>query len=161
MPKLPPLAPDDGAVAGFSIEFGINFDELSPGQVILDSRNQTGRGVVVRIVDNAEMRLEMNDGHAICAWDCSTDMIKPHAWHHVVIIIDGGPKIICFVIDGILWDGGANRQFGWSRFSNALDSVNGSGDLRIGPTLKGRLRSVRLYDRYLRTSEAIANFHAS
>ncbi len=161
MPKLPPLAPDDGAVAGFTIEFGINFDELSGGQVVLDSRDQNGRGVCVRTVDNAELRVEMNDGHAICAWDCSTDMIKPDAWHHVVIIVDGGPKIISFVIDGILWDGGPNRQYGWSRFSNALDSVNGSGDLRIGPTLKGRLRSIRLYDRYLRTSEAIANFHAS
>ena len=38
--------------------------------------------------------------------------------------------------------------------------VRGSGMLRLAPSLKGGLERVRLYGRYLRTSEAIANFHA-
>ena len=160
MPRLPLLASSTGEKCGFPIDFAINFYELSPGQIILDSRNEAGCGVVVKTGENAGIRLEMNDGQAICAWDCATDTMKPGAWHHVVIIVDGAAKIISFVIDGSLWDGGNTRQYGWSRFSNALDDVNGSKILQIGPSLRGRLKSIRLYNRYLRTSEAIANFHA-
>ena len=161
MPKLRPFAPFEGSMGGFSIELWISFDERSADQVILDSRDAAGRGIVVRSVENGDIRIEMNDGHAICAWDCSSDVMKPPVEHHVVIIVDGAAKIISFVVDGVLWDGGSVRPFGWSRFSSALDDVNGSNVLRVGPALTGRLRLVRLYDRALRTSEAIANFHAS
>ena len=78
----------------------------------------------------------------------------------MVIIVDGGPNIITFVVDGVLCDGGSSRDFGWSRFSKEMDDVNGSRELKIAPSLKGRLKLVRLYDRYLRTSEAIGNFQA-
>jgi len=30
----------------------------------------------------------------------------------------------------------------------------------VAPALAGHLKRLRVYDRYLRTSEAIANFHA-
>ena len=64
------------------------------------------------------------------------------------------------MVDGVLCDGGTSRQYGWGRFSKELGDVSGSGKLQIAPSLKGQLKSVRLYDRYLRTSEAVGNFRA-
>jgi len=55
-----------------------------------------------------------------------------------------------------LCDGGSHRQFGWGRFSTHLYHVNGSGTLQIGLDVKG----VRIYNRYLLSSEAVGNFRA-
>ncbi len=140
MPRLPLLAPSTGAPAGFTVEFTVSFRDLSPEQTILDSRSNTGRGLVVKTADHTGIRVELNDGQAICAWECTSDMTKPEAWHHFVIIVDGAAKILSFVIDGDLWDGGPAQQFGWSRFSNALDDLNGGGTLQIGPSLRGKLK---------------------
>jgi hypothetical protein len=80
--------------------------------------------------------------------------------HHVAVTVDGGPRIITFVVDGALCDGGQHRQFGWGRFSPHLRGVSGAGTLRIAPSLDGELERVRVYGRALRTSEAIGNYRA-
>jgi len=64
-------------------------------------------------------------------------------------------SLISFVVDGRLCDGGDARQQGWTRYQGDLGGVAGSGALRVGPPVK----SLRVYGRYLRTSEAVANYH--
>src|SRR5437763_976122 len=77
--------------------------------------------------------------------------------HHVVATVDGGPKIITFVIDGKLCDGGEARQFGWGRFNPNFRSAAGD-KLRTGPGMEGQVTGVRLYGRALRISEAVRAF---
>jgi hypothetical protein len=77
------------------------------------------------------VKLTMNDGREESSWDCDVDAVDTGRAHHVAIVVDGGPKIITFIIDGIVNDGGAHRQFGWGRFSPTLRSANGSDTLRI------------------------------
>lgn len=156
MPHLPSLA--NGG--GFSLDFWITMDELTPGQVVLDSRDLSDKGLVVLTTERGTLRVEMNDGENRGLWECDRDILKPHTPHHVAIIVDGGPKIISFVVDGVLCDGGPTGIYGWGRFSPELSNVSGSDTLRPSPTMEGRLERLRIYDRYLRTSEAVANFHA-
>ena len=156
MPKLPNLS--NGG--GFSIDFWLKLDQTLAGQVILDSRNDEGKGIVILTSKNGTIRIDLNDGKNTGGWECDAGLIKTDRWHHIVIIVDGGPKIISFVVDGVLCDGRASRDFGWGRFNKDMVDVNGSGELRIAPSLKGRLKLLRVYDRYLRTSEAIGNFQA-
>jgi hypothetical protein len=80
--------------------------------------------------------------------------------HHLVVTVDGGSKIISYIIDGALCDGEDSRQFGWGRFSPHLRDVNGAPELRIDPSRQGAVRALRIHDRYLRTSEAVANYRA-
>lgn len=94
------------------------------------------------------------------SWGCDPDMLEAGKLHHVAVIVDGGPKIIMFVVDGKLCDGGEYRQFGWGRFSPNLRHANGAKILQIGPSLKGAIKSLRIYNRYLRISEAIGNYRA-
>jgi hypothetical protein len=63
-------------------------------------------------------------------------------------------------VDGVLNDGGAVREFGWGRFAAELRDVNGAEKARLGSVLYGQLGSLRIYDRYLRTSEAVGNWRA-
>jgi len=46
------------------------------------------------------------------------------------------------------------------RFGQDMNDVNGSKSLKIAPSLDGEISSLRYYNRYLRTSEAISNFQA-
>lgn len=83
-----------------------------------------------------------------------------HTIHHkcddLRSTVDGGPKIITFVVDGVLCEGGEERQFGWGRFSPHLRAPNGAEQMRLAPGVS----SLRIYRRALRTSEAVGNFRA-
>ena len=74
------------------------------------------------------------------------------------VIVDGGPKIIMFVVDGILNDGGEQRQFGWGRFNPYLQEVNGIRYWTLGKNLNGEIRQMSVYKRALSVSEAIGNY---
>ena len=155
MPKLPSL--QDG---GFSLDLWVTLDDMSGGQVILDSRDGNGRGVVLSTTPKETVRIDLNDGAQTGSWDCDEGMLECCKLHHVVIIVDGGPRIITFVVDGVVCDGGKYRQYGWGRFDGALGDVNGSERVKIAPALKGKVKSLRIYDRYLRNSEAVGNFNS-
>jgi len=64
----------------------------------------------------------LNDGRTGSTWESDRGLLQSGRWHHVAIIVDGGPKIITFVVDGRLCDGGQDRQFGWGRFNPQLRS---------------------------------------
>lgn len=152
MPRLPALHHG----GGFAIELRLRFDRIEPGQVILDSRDDAGRGVALQTTPAGTLAIELSDGRTHSSWDCDPGLLVAGRTHHVTVIVDGGPRIITFVVDGRLCDGGESRPCGWGRFSEALEEVNGSAPLRVAPSLKGRVELLRLYDRYLRTSEAVS-----
>ena len=93
-------------------------------------------------------------------WDCDPGVLETGKRHHLAVIVDGGPKIITFLVDGRLCDGGAYRQFGWGRFNPHFRGPAGDRALRIGPHLHGEISALRIYNRYLRTSEAVGNYRA-
>ena len=153
-----PRLPDLRAGGGFSLDLWVRFDELSEGQVILDSRDENGKGICLTTTADGAVRLDLCDGTTKAGWDCDPGLLKPDQDHHIVAIVDGGPKIIMFVVDGVLCDGGTARQYGWGRFASNLGNVNGSPSMRIAPSMRGELNSLRVYGRPLRVSEAVANY---
>lgn len=143
---------------GFTIDIWVRIDQWTAGQTVLDNRTPAGQGFCLQTTARGTLELVLNDGRCENRWDCDPGLLKPGKPHHVVAIVDGGPKVITFVVDGALCDGGDFRQFGWGRFSPLLRSPRGENILRIAPDLTGAVQSVRIYGRALRTSEAIGNF---
>ena len=141
---------------GFSLEFQVRFENLTPGQVILNNRTHDGRGFTVQTTHHRSVEIILNDGRTEDHWDCDRALIKNDQTNHFIVIVDGGPKIIAWVVNGRLCDGGDARQFGWGRFSPNLVSANGEAQIRTGPDLA----SLCIYNRPLRISEAIANFRS-
>jgi hypothetical protein len=165
MPALPALVRRDTTAqdfrsldlrAGFTFDMWLAADPIPPGSVLLDSRDSAGRGILITVEEAGRVRLVIHDGHQEVSWcsDRASDVAAE--LRHVVITVDGGPKIITFVVDGELCDGGDERQFGWGRYSPTLQSARGGAQLTIGAGVK----SLRIYGRPLRTSEAIGNFRA-
>jgi len=146
--------------SGVSLEAWLRLDDLVPGQVLVDSRDTGGKGLALSTAEKGSVRVTLNDGTNGASWDCDPGLLQAGKWHHVVVVVDAHAKINTFIVDGVLCNGGDARQFGWGRIPPALGDVSGSGTLMLAPSLKGELSRVRLYGRYLRTSEAVANFNA-
>ncbi|MEI6520876.1 MAG: sialidase family protein [bacterium] len=139
---------------GIAIEMVINLPEISPDIILLDNRDETGRGFTLRTVSNGALELYLSDGQTENIWK-SDAVLKPNQQQHVVVNIDGGPRIITFIIDGRFCDGGDTRQFGWGRFSPYMRHINTAENIRIA----AEILSLRIYGRVLCTSEAIMRYH--
>ncbi|MBM3148218.1 MAG: hypothetical protein FJ000_10055, partial [Actinobacteria bacterium] len=142
LPKLPQLSfrdtkrADHGgkdARGGFSLDLWLQLDSLAADQTLLDSRDATGAGMLVSTTESGTLAVTLHDGRQQVSWDCDRGAIQAGKRHHVVITVDGGPKIITFIVDGVLCDGGDQRQFGWGRFSPTLRTPTGAATLRIAP----------------------------
>jgi hypothetical protein len=137
--------------SGFTLELELELaEDLKPGQPLLDSRTPWGQGLAVLVAESGAIELVLNDGRTENRWKCDPGQLRPGTRHHLAVIVDGGPKLILFVIDGILNDGGEHRQFGWGRFSSALRNANGGDTFRVSPAVSG----LRIHARALRVAEA-------
>jgi hypothetical protein len=169
MPELPAFLrrssrADHGAEdlrQGFTLDLWLELETLEAGQVLLDSRTPAGQGFCLQTTTRGTIEIVLNDGRTENRWDTDPGLIEANKTHHLVAIVDAGPKIVSFVVDGALNDGGTARQFGWGRFSPHLRGVNGDSVLRIRPSVGAcSVVGLRVYNRYLRTSEAIGNYRA-
>jgi hypothetical protein len=142
---------------GFTIEMGFVLHELREGQVLADTRDASGKGWWISLSENETLEFQMNDGQTRAVWSADPGLLKAGTRHQVSIIVDGGPKIIAFVVDQRFNDGGEDRQFGWGRFSPFFQSAAGSNTLRIGPTLNGEVHYLRFFNRALMVTEALAS----
>lgn len=157
---------------GFALELWVRFETLAPWQVLFDSRGEEGRGLFVQLTDKGTVSLHMvsyaydppgsREGNGMVASACTCDrcLLTVGRLHQILFIVDGGPKLMSVMIDGVLCDGGDERQYGWSRFHPNFMSPNGAPQAILAPFLNGELRRMRLYDRYLLTSEGVANWRA-
>ncbi|MBI4977409.1 MAG: exo-alpha-sialidase [Spirochaetes bacterium] len=163
IPALPALTANPhlwgarGTPAGFSIEISFTASRIAGG-TILDNRGDNGKGFALTLNKNGTVKIILNDGRTETSWECDTGLITPGVEHHVTVVVDGSAKIILFVVNGVLCDGGENRQFGWGRMYGGLLDVN-AGQLRT-PSFNGKVSVVRFYDRALRVSEAIGNYRS-
>jgi hypothetical protein len=147
-------------IEGLAIDLWIEFESLTPGRTILDGRNEQGQGVYLRTASGGAVEIILNDGDIESRWSCDGGLLKVGQLHHIVANVDAGPRIITFVIDGRLCDGGSDRQFGWGRFDADLRLADLGGSLRVVPGFGGRIHHLRIYNRSLRTSEAVGNYLA-
>jgi hypothetical protein len=142
--------------AGVSLDVWLALPPDGAAEPLFDSRDGEGKGILVAATHGGSVDITLNDGRQESRWESDRGVVAAGAPQHVVITIDGGPKIITFVVNGVLCDGGDERQFGWGRFSPTLRTLNGAGTARIGNSV----RALRIYSRALRTSEAVGNFRA-
>ncbi|HEY3331001.1 MAG TPA: exo-alpha-sialidase [Capsulimonadaceae bacterium] len=169
MPQLPGLWRER---RGFSIDFSIRFDDLASHQTMFDSTGTSGDGVTITLTERGVLKLTLqgptwsetcySTGNSVAqsAWDCDAGILQAGREHQVTVIVDAGPKVILWVIDGQLCDGGTQRSFGWGRFHPNLDNVNGESVAQVASTLRGRLSHLAVYDRALLVNEAAAAHRA-
>jgi hypothetical protein len=154
------ISPLNLTKGGFAIDLWLTLDELKPGQILLDNTDSQGKGISISVTKQRTLEITLTDGKYKSAWDTDPGVIQAGKPQHVVFNVDGGPNIITTVVNGKLCDGGRYRPFGWTWFSDLPEDVNTSVPLKLSPEGKKIIKQIRLYNRYLTTSEAIGNFRA-
>jgi hypothetical protein len=155
---------------GFSLELKFTTDNIKKDQVLLDTRrnitegigskaNYAGNGLKISILKSGAFEFIMDDGRSPLIWTSGPGTIKHKAPNHLVINVDAKSKILTYVINGDLWDGG-DRPFGYARFNPFMWDVNGEKQVNFASGFKGEVELYRVYNRCLFTSEAIGNYRS-
>lgn len=125
------------------------------------------------------LRLDLSDGqsNATLTTDdfCSEKLLDGHL-HHVAFIVDGAVGIVTAVVDGVLCDGGTERDRGWEwlpsdcagphttkrsvRICTTTMGAVGAATLRLAPSFRGFLASVEVYERAIYNYEAVGAWRA-
>ncbi|SDL39950.1 BNR repeat-like domain-containing protein [Siphonobacter aquaeclarae] len=159
--KIPLTALPNLKEGAFTIEIWANIKDLSPGQILLDTRkDNTGSGVWISVSRFRTLQLSISNGSVTSEWDTDRGVIRKGTLQHFVFVADGGPNIITTIVDGKLGDGGKYRRRGWGWFDEKLERVNGGNYLTVSKEFQSQIKRVRVYDRCLTTSEAIGNFNS-
>lgn len=159
LPELPPFlarSPESpyGTTdlrAGFSLELEVDTVFIDSPGTIVESWHPACGGFRLELLRDGSLRAQFADGRTEFTWSSDTEKLRENSRHHVVICVDGGPKIISIFIDGILCDGGEQRQFGWGRFSSAFRGLPKGIPLRT--EYPDCLKSLRIYPRALLAAE--------
>lgn len=159
MPTLPRFVDRDFASVNYCLEdrrSGCTLDLTirglpRPATHLFDNRNAEGAGILVRTCEDSGLEVILSDGRCISSWTTDSDSLVHGADNHICIILDGGPKLILFVVNGELCDGGDQRQFGWGSFNPRMQHLNGASEAQLDASVL----SVAVYGRALRVSEAV------
>ncbi len=147
-----PAPPDTRFRGAFTIKLELTFEVLRPFSKILDTRDAGGRGLLLYLTDRGTLSLLMNDSRTQVSWDSDQGVLSPGRKHLAYVIVDGCAKIVYWVVDGRLNDGGDERMFGWGRIYSLRD-VNGSDRLTIFDAVT--IHRLTVYDSFLYTFEAV------
>ena len=130
-----------------------DYENISEGDVLFDTTTRDGRGMRLRVEKGYNFSLCMSDGMSKCVADTAEDFIEKTG--SLAVVLDGGAKIVSFIVDGKFCDGADNREFGWQRFSPDLYHANGEERAK----LSGAVKRLRIYDGYLQNSQIIGDMH--
>lgn len=150
----------DGATkdhrAGFTLDCRFRLRSLGAGQVLAGTIGASGVGWSLATTSRGTVELTMCDGQTRNTWDCDQDLLGIDREQRMTVIVDGGPKLILFVVEGALCDGARHREFGWGRFSPQLMHAQGEANIAVDSAMLG----LRIYERAISVSEAIGNHRA-
>ena len=117
------------------------------------------QGLVLRLnATAAEVLLKDTAGRSASARtdDICGKRVTDGKLHHVAVIVDGDSGILSMVVDDCLCDGGSYAKQGWVYLDQKIDVIPTGGAIMVSDSV----RRLRLWDRYLRVSEAIAVWRA-
>ncbi|MFO7637183.1 MAG: hypothetical protein R6W96_07725 [Clostridia bacterium] len=137
---------------GFTLDFVFDASSLTDGEILFENMDMEGGGVQAVFQKDGSIGFSMGDGRTGCLFHSDRHGLQKGI-NCVTIIVDGGPKILSFVVNGSFQDGGRDRRCGWQRFSPNLYHVQGRKDM----TVSSGVRRMRIYARALMVREACIN----
>jgi hypothetical protein len=138
--------------AGATMQLRFRMPVWKEGETLLSNLDAEGKGFAIRTLGGGRLEFTMSDGRTENR-SVSERVFRAGQAHDVSVIVDGGPKLILWVADGKLLDGGDEKQFGWSRYNPNFQSLRGA-PLQSHEAVQRQ----RIVPRALRVFEAIGPF---
>jgi len=156
MPKFADL--NEG---GITVEMTVKLTDWKPNQVLFDSQGNQGEGIRITTAPRNTLRIEVADKERNAyIWTTDEGYFSSGKSQTVAFVVDGLARTISVVIDGKLCDGGYKRQYGWGKYASELKNINGKAKAVVAQECKGTIENMKIYDRYLTTSECISNYNS-
>jgi hypothetical protein len=146
---------------GFTIDCWVNGESSAPGRELL--RGALGEGgprFALSFSDDASINLHVMDGEKSITFSADPGVLTAPGPHHVSVIVDGGPNLVLFIVDGVLCDGGEVRKQGWYRVSQSFAEASGWVTFTLPAGIGDVVQQLTVYDRPLRVLEAVGNYRA-
>jgi hypothetical protein len=163
MPRIPQFISSDSkdyntlnCHRSFSLDLWIEFYKFEEGKTIFDSRDGNGAGIFIRTAEKGTVEVIIADITSRSSWTSDEGMFSV-GLHHLGVIVDGGPKLILLVTDGILNDGAGKRAFGFGRYNASIRELNGFEWAKLGSE-SIEVKNVRVYSKALMITEMIGNY---
>lgn len=138
---------------GFTLDMTLRFTHFQPGQVLFDARGADGRGLRITTAGYRQLEIALSTDERIATWTTDPGLLSLARPHRVTAIVDNGPKIITWLVDGRLCDGGESRQYGWTRYDRYLGQISIREEAKVSTE---NVDELRFFGRPLRCSEAVA-----
>lgn len=161
LPKVSPLIRQDihaGNNAQLTTGAGYTFDlwlDCPKDEVLLDLPDTAGCRIKAVARPDGAVQVSIYDLR-----ECSLIESRPGLLNkerqHVCIVLDGASRVVTFIANGRLDDGGPDRVFGWGVLSRSVTGLKGECRGSLGPAV----RQFRFYERALTTTECIGNYRA-
>lgn len=145
---------------GFSVELELDFETKmeDAGAVLLaESDGDDGRSFRLVWTECCTLRLELNDGQTLVAWE-SDPVPKAKEQLSFTINVDGASNTITFFRDGMINDGGDERQFGWGRISPHFRNTCTGKAMVLGATVGVSLQRLTIFPHTLTAAEIALRF---
>jgi len=161
---LPQIFTKHNNQSGISIDFWLYLPQSISEDAILLNYDSQGIKIILRKSADDELVIILGDEQLLEAYTTEKIVFDLGTNNHVSLNIDFFSGIKTIFVNGSLMDGGSNKKQGWLRteFMSMVPTNNqNSGNIINFDLANGmQLRNLRIFDRYLRTSEVIGNFKA-
>ena len=137
---------------GYTLEFWLNYQGK---EKLFDNLSDTAQGLLIETQDDGSVMVLLRDIREASLIDTRPGLLQA-GLHHLCVVIDGASRVVCFVVDGLLEDGGSERIVGWGMLSRSINGIRG----RAEAVLSDNIRRFRFYGKALTITECIGNWRA-
>ena len=144
------------STGGFSLEFLAFIPDVDNDSYLLDARRREDRrGMALKLCPGGRLEFFVKDiylEHTFRSEYC----LNLNAVNYIVVNMDGGPKILNYLVNGAFCDGTEESQVGWFRFSPFLSHLNWAEKWTLGK----QVADFKVNDRVLMSADAVINYNA-
>lgn len=134
-----PWRTDRASAAGITVEIWLRSIDQPVNSTVVSIGNADGPhgGLALLAAADGAVEMRVSDGkQAAVALTtdaaCARALTATRDDHHVVLVLDAGPLIALFVVDGVLCDGGTTRWRGWEWLPQLGDVTGGADRVSVG-----------------------------
>ena len=155
--SLPEINPGN-SVNGFTLTVRLRSNlDMAKGKIIVDSRDAHGKGFWLQAAENYTLLFSLSDGTHTSQLRADPGLLQTRSRteQEFTVTVDYASRIMQFVVDGVVCDGGTN-PFGWAKFDSKIKDIFTEW-LRIDKTRK-TITGIKFYQRALMNTEVIGEY---
>ncbi|MBE6884335.1 MAG: exo-alpha-sialidase [Ruminococcaceae bacterium] len=137
----------DYTMSGLTFDFDIDFN--GKAQIVFDNLDAKGEGILICVEKDGSVKAEIEETRETCT--VKSECCLEEGRNRVSVVFDFVADTAYFVVNGLLLDGGDQKNCGWRQIKGELMSAGEFGAAVVG----GCTEKLRIYKKALSVTECI------